>query len=200
MSNSSATGGYLLPLTSQGPPGGLTLRQFLQTMVVGVSGYPTSLVRPDWQREEPLSPTVDTDWIAFGIIENQTEPGFAYTDAVLNPDNSISYSLNRQRTLQIRIAFYGPNSGDNIGSFIDGFQIQQNLEALRSANMGFKECSSAMRAPELVNELWNDRWDVTLVLVMQDLRTYNVLSFASASVTVNTVFENPYSKTINVGG
>lgn len=191
--NSSATGGYLNPSSSSAPPGGLTLDQFLQTMVVGISGYPTTLVRPRWQLEAPLQPRVNVDWVSFGIHQNTPD-----ANAAVDLDFDGDYFLNRQKTLELLVSFYGPHSGDNISAFTDGFQIQQNLAALRSANMGFKESSASIRVPELVNELWMDRWDMTLILVIQELRTYNVLSFASAVVTINTVFENPYSKTINV--
>lgn len=193
--SSSQTGGYLLPTFTQTPPAGLTLVQFLQTVIVGISGYPQTLVRPSWQVEPPLMPNFDVDWIAFGINSN-TPDAFAYTSL----DQNGNYDLSRRKTLELAVIFYGPNSMDNISAFTDGFQLTQNVGSLNSANMGFQNCSRALHVPELINEIWFDRWDMTLTLDIQVERVYKITSFLAAAVTINTVTKNgPYSKNIPVG-
>ena len=74
--------------------------------------------------------------------------------------------------------------------FRDGFQIQQNLEALRLANMGFNGISPAIRGPDLLNQRWVDRWEMTLTLVRTVQRVYPILLFASVAGTINTILEN----------
>lgn len=184
MSNTSATGGYLTPSSSQPLPGGLTLEQFIQTVIVGISGYPGTLVRPKWQVAPPKQPDIGTDWIAFGLVINNPDAN-AYSwldEAGIN-------QLKRQESLDVQCAFYGPNSQENMSIFRDGFQIQQNLEALRLANMGFTGVSGAIRAPDLVNERWIDRYEMTVTLCRQVQRTYAILSFVSVDGIVHTVVQ-----------
>lgn len=179
---SSATGGYMAPTSSQPLPGGLTLTQFIQSVIVGISSYNGTLVRPKWQANPPKQPSIETDWIAFGIA-NILPDANAYTN--LRQDGT--YELQRQETMDIQVAFYGPNAAENISIFRDGFQVTQNLEALLSAGMGFKGISSAIRGPDLLNERWVERYETVLTLVRLVQRVYPVLSFASASGTIHTV-------------
>ncbi len=187
MPNNSASGGYLVPTSSQPLPGGLTLDQFIQTVLVGISGYTNTLVRPKWQVAPPKQPDISTDWIAYGIAMNGT-PNNAYVDI----DDAGVTHLGRQESLEVQCAFYGPNAQENIAAFRDGFQLQQNLDAMKLANMGFKECSRIIRGPDLINERWVDRYEMLLTLVRRVQRVYPILSFASAMGTIHTVVQgNP---------
>lgn len=184
MSNTSATGGYLTPSSNEGT-GPLTLTQFLQKMIAGISGYNGTLVRPAWQIEDPKQPDILVNWIAFGITQNTPD-----ANAWTGYDAAGNFSLQRQESLEIQCSFYGPNAFDNIGIFRDGFQLQQNLESLRAADMGFTEIGPAIRGPDLVNERWVERYVVVLTLVRRVVRGYSVLSFASASGTIHTDFNS----------
>lgn len=177
--NSSATGGYLLP--SDAAPE-LTLTQFIQTVIVGITGFDSKLVRPRWQIEPPKQPGIEVNWVAFGIDQNM---GDANAQTQLNGIGPTS--LRRQEMLSVRCSFYGPNALENTSAFRDGFQITQNLEALLIANMGFQGFSSAVNTADFFNERWYNRYDITLELVRQVQRTYQVLSFASASGIIHTV-------------
>lgn len=181
---SSSTGGYLKP-TTLSLPNSLTLEQFIQTVIVGISGYSGPLVRPSWQISPPKTPDIDVNWIAYGITTN-TGDANAYVE--LNSLGTAS-NLTRQESLQIGLTFYGPNCLDNAAAFRDGFQLQQNLDGLRTARMGFTEFSQIIHAPELVNERWFNRCDMTLTLARQVLRTYEIVSFASASGIIHTDLE-----------
>jgi len=180
---SSATGGYL-PSTLTPLPGGLTLAQFIQTVIVGISGYPASSVRPSYQVEPPKQPDVLVDWIAFNIQIIAQD-----ANAYVGMNEFDVTQLSRQEAINVVCSFYGPNSGDNVSAFVDGFQVTQNLEALTAADMGFTACGFPTRAPELVNERWVDRYDVTVTLARKVVRTYQILPFASAQGTIHTVTE-----------
>lgn len=195
MSNNSSTGGYLVPSASQPLPGSLTLDQFIQTVIVGISGYDPTLVRPRWQVAPPKQPDIAIDWIAYGIAQNAPDAN-AYV--WLNDANVAN--LNRMETLRIQIAFYGPNCQENIAVFRDGFQIYQNVEALTLANMGFNGCGPATHGPDLVNERWINRYEMELVLMRQVQRTYPILSFASAIGSIHTVVDgNDYTEPWSIG-
>lgn len=185
MPNTSATGGYLRPTSSSPLPGGLSLEDFIQSVIVGVTGYAGPLVRPKWQQNPPKNPDVGTDWIAFGVQINSPDAN-AYTGL----DSDGNDLLLRMEKLQVQVAFYGPNGQENSAVFRDAFQVQQNLEALRAANMGFNGVTDAIRGPDLLNQRWVDRWETVLTLVRTVQRVYPVLSFASAKGSIHTVIDN----------
>lgn len=185
MSNNSASGGYLRPPNSASIPPiprQLTLGQFLQTVIVGISGIDGTLVRPKWQINPPKQPDIDQDWIGFGI--NVLTPD---TYGFVGMDSSGATSTQRQEAIEVGLSIYGPNGLDVAGLIVDGFQIQQNLEALRSANMGFVETSPVRQVPDLVNERWINRVEMAIILRRQITRTYPIVSILSASGSVHTV-------------
>ncbi len=191
MSNTSATGGYLTPTSSEGFPGGITLTQFIQTVIVGISGYPDTLVRPKWQVAPPKQPDISTDWIAFAVsVFSPDANAYVWLD-----DQNVT-NLSRHETLEIQCAFYGNNAISNIGAFRDGFQLQQNLEAMGSVNMGFAGVSQIIRGPDLINERFVERLEMSLFLRRQVMRVYPILSFASASGIIHTIVN---SEELNVG-
>lgn len=186
--------GYLLPTSTDPLPGGLSLEDFIQTVIVGISGITGTLVRPKWQENPPKTPAINVNWIAFAIQISAPDAN-AYTG--MTPQNIDI--LQRNESLAIQIAFYGPDGMTNIRAFQDGFQMQQNLEAMRLAAMGFTGFTPALRGPDLINERWVQRWETTLTLNRMVQRVYPVLSFASAVGTIHTVVDNEeYEQTFEV--
>lgn len=183
MTNTSATGGYLAPTTTQALPGGLTLNQFIQSVLVGLSGLSGTLVRPDWQKEPPKSPDIGVDWLAFGVREI-TPDTFAYT---AEQDSGDGGEFQRQEGLEVLCHFYGDNALAYAGLVSDGFQLQQNLAGLRTANMGFTETSRIIHSPELINERYRDRFIMSVFLRRQIQRVYPLLQILSANGTIHTV-------------
>lgn len=179
--STSATGGYLLPKTTEKPPGNLTLMQFLQTVVVGVSGLPGSMVRPKWQVAPPKQPDIIDNWAAIGIKALTPSPN-SYV-GLDEDDNNVSY---RQETIDLSCSLYGPDAVELSSLIRDGFQIQQNLEALTLANMGFVETTPALHIPDLVNGRFLNRLEMSIILRRQVRRTYSILPILSANGTVHT--------------
>ena len=181
MTGSSTVAGYIRPSNISKPPNRLTLLQFIQTVLVGLSGIDGSLVRPKWQPKPPPQPDPETNWIAFGIIED--EPTF---NGAIVTDNAGVTTQQRQRKLTIQTSFYGPNALDFIELVQDGFQLGQNLAALKSANMGLTETTRAIHIPELVNEVWIDRYEMSVILQREVISTYPIVTITSASGTIFT--------------
>ena len=179
--STSATGGYALPSYTQPNPKSLTLTQFIQTVLCGVSGINGKLCRPKWQQEPPQMPDISVNWLAFGIASSN--PSFnAYI--AMNPDNTTQYQ--RQEQLEVQVSVYGPDALDTVGLITDGLQIPQNLAGLLSANMGMVEVTKALHIPELINERFFNRYELALVLNRQVQRLYPILNFLSATGIIYT--------------
>lgn len=180
--NTSATGGYLLPSSTQSLPGNLTLVQFIQTVLVGLTGLSGTLVRPSWQVAPPKNPDLTVNWMAFGdLLHSPDANAYVGVDA---DDNAI---MQRHEAIEIPCSFYGPEAMEYASLVRDGFQIQQNLEALRLANMGFVEVNQARRMPDLVNERWINKVVMSVFLRREIIRSYPILTILSAAGTVHTV-------------
>ena len=122
------------------------------------------------------------DWSAFGLQEEDSDT-FAYNS--INTDNQNVFM--RMEALTLQCSFYGPHSL-RFGRIVrDGFQIGQNREALQSAKMDFVSTSKMVRAPDLINERWVNRWEMSVYLRAEDLRTYPILTFLSSSGTLNAL-------------
>ena len=196
MTNNSSTGGFLQP-SPQFPavPDGLTFQQFLQSVFAGISGLPGDLVRPAWQPEEPKQPDGNTNWLAFGLTNNEASDNAFVGSAVVS--NQIVNVTQRMEDLEILCSFYGPLSQEYMQLTRDGFQIQQNLESLTLAGMGFVEARRGHRLPENVNGIWIDRWQMNFYLTRQILRAYPILTFLSASGTLTGVLDSGVVKNVD---
>lgn len=176
----SATGGFLQP-NPQPPvlvtlPPNLTLVQFIQTLLVGLSAFPGTNVRPEWQPEPPKEPDLPVNWLAFGI--NNSTPD---ANAFVSTNAGGVTTLMRNELLEVDVSVYGPAAYDNMALIRDGFQLTQNLASLKAANMGFAYDTPARHIPDYVNGRFIDRWRTEFFLRRQIQRTYPILSFTSAS-------------------
>lgn len=183
--NTSRTGGYLSPITPNPFPKRLNLTQFIQTVLAGITGLPGQLVRPEWQIAPPKQPDILTNWLAFKVVE-----GEAVAYSYVGMDAEGNTTSERQVSLHVTCSFYGPDAFENAAILRDGFQIQQNLTALREAKMGFTEAKRTIHLPDLVNERFVNRVIMEVVLQKCDQRSYPIVSLVSAAGTIHTVLGN----------
>lgn len=168
---------YIRPSSTVGLPNDLTLTQFIQTVMVGLSGLSGTLVRPKWQAEPPKNPPdITTNWMALGI-------DLAIPDAngYISPGDDDGLDSQRHETLDVGCSIYGPEALEIYGLIRDGFQIPQNREALTEANMGFVEILPARKIPELVNERFYNRVETSVILRREIIRSYGVPTIISAT-------------------
>ncbi|MBO2926654.1 phage neck terminator protein [Metapseudomonas otitidis] len=175
MANTSATGGYLAPVGA--PACDTDLEDILQAMVVGITGMPGRMVRPRWQPGNPKQPEPTTDWCAIGVTETVQDANPAITH---DPNGQGVDVYVRHQELRVLATFYGPAAQGYAQRLADGITIPQNGEALRAQGFSFIEALPPIAVPELVNQQWVRRYDMTLRLRRKTERTYPVLNILSA--------------------
>jgi len=177
-SNTSATGGYLLPAPAPTPLEGAALLAFLQGYVVGVTGLPGDMVRPRWQPEPPNIPQAGNLWAAIGVTSRPTDT-YAFTRQL----EDTSTELQRHEELDMLCSFYDLGSGglaDNAVALLrDGLQVDQNREPLFLAGMGLVGSDDPVAVPSLLKMRWLYRVDMNVKLRRVILRNYPVLTILS---------------------
>lgn len=179
MSNTSATGGYLRATNTQ--VDNLDLRRFIGTVLVGISGYAPEFVRPAWQPNPARIPGIDVDWMAFGMTSRRADND-PYQVEKENGDLTLQI---RHEELDFLLTFYGPNCIGNAAAFRDATDVTQNQEALYLAGMAIVDVSDITHAPELVNERWFDRCDMTMTIRREIRREYRILNFVAANGVIH---------------
>jgi hypothetical protein len=179
MTNTSATGGYLLP-TYIPDIEDLAFDEVLQSIVVGVTGMPGALVRPRWQPVPLPQPEADVDWVAVGITD-ETEEG----SSIEHKPYGEGYDLETTHNLiEVTVSFYGPNSRRTANTFRDGIRVAQNREIMQQNDLGFVDVVRLVAVPELINEVWRQRSDVTFRLRRATVRTYAVENLVKGDGTI----------------
>jgi hypothetical protein len=200
--NDSASGGYLLP---EAPPdGGAALQQTLQQMVVGATGLDGTLVRPRWQPTPPVQPPVTVVWASIGIVRRDADdyPVLVHDGATTFPGASGPGvdRMQRHETITVQASFYGPDADGYAAMFRDGMYVQQNSEGIEALSMKLLDVEDVQKVPELVNQQWIDRADVTIRLRHQIDRVYPVLNIDAAQVDIiaNGVGTDTRTETVTV--
>lgn len=177
MTNTSATGGVLLPQQPY-PLDDDQLDALIQGLVTACTGIDGSLVRPRWQASPPKQPLVNVNWCAIGITGSSVDAGPVIT---YDPINNVG-PYARHETLDLVATFYGPNSKQYCALLRDGLAIPQNTDVLRANDMAYVSCGPIRTYPELVNEVWRKRQDMGVTLRRKVTRTYQIQNIAIVAV------------------
>lgn len=190
MTNTSATGGPLLPNPSPAPAPleGKALLTFLQNFVVGITGMPGAMVRPRWQSEPPNIPQDGNAWAAIGIMRRPSDdwPFIGHVTNTANPQGADQ--LQRHESLYLLASFYDDGvSGmaDFYASLLrDGLAIDQNREILQTNGMGLIDCEEMLSVPSLIKVRWLYRVDLPFGIRRAIVREYPVLNVEEGVATV----------------
>lgn len=199
--NTSATGGYLVPvvqnlLFNQGGFGqlgfgivaqyGAELDAIFQTMAWTMTGLDPTLVRPRWQPTVPIQPEAGTDWCSIGVTGIQEDDNPALTEVPNAAGDGYVTMFVRHESISVLASFYGP-SGQRFAAFCrDGLKIPQNNDMLKQFNMGLIGVDRMRSAPDLVNQQWVRRYDLPFSIKRQVVRTYEILDIVSAQIQFST--------------
>ncbi|HAK35614.1 MAG TPA: hypothetical protein DCM44_13975 [Pantoea sp.] len=178
VSNSSTSAGYLTPVSAP-QAYDETLERELSQWVRALSGLPAGMVRPRWTATQAAIPAADVDWCGFGIIGFTADDGPAF---VRQTDDS--NQLWRHEVIETLASFYGPHSQSIATLFRDGLTIEQNNETLKQNELSLADYSELTAFPELINNQWVRRYDITVRLRRKIIRTYGVRSIITPNVTI----------------
>ena len=184
MPNTSATGGYLADVTQ--PAEGVAFRRFIGELLRGVTGLPGDMVRPSWQENPPPMPAYGADWLAYGVTARRVEAGDPWQAEKTDGTGS---ALRRHEMLDVQCTAYGNNAEAILAALRDGLDVAQNREKLFLASMTVADCGQIVHTPELVNERWWNRADMTITLRREVRREYPILTFLAAAGSVDALRE-----------
>ncbi|WP_419687269.1 LIC_12616 family protein [Burkholderia theae] len=193
--NDSSTGGYLAPAVDTPPDEDDALDDLVHDLVAGITALSPDLVRPRWQPVVAKQPEPGINWCAFGI---QTQTPDASPAIVHNGANEGSDTYIRHQDLDVLCTFYGPAAKGYAQRLADGLALPQNREQLQLLDMAFVSVSEIRAVPDLVNQQWVRRYDMTVMLRRKVTRTYAVLNLKSAQASTTTDASPPVTSTINV--
>jgi hypothetical protein len=177
--NDSSTGGYLAPAVDARLVEDDTLDDLVHGLITGVTGLPGNLVRPRWQPSVAQQPDPSVDWCALGIQEQEVDasPAIQHDGIIDGHDTYI-----RHQRFDALCTFYGPHAKGYAQRLADGLAIPQNREQLQLQDMALVGVGAIRAVPDLVNQQWVRRYDITITLRRKITRTYAVLNLKSATV------------------
>jgi hypothetical protein len=180
IANTSATGGPLSPLTDviSLPLDDVALDAVFQTLVVDLTGLSGDLVRPRWQSNVPKQPEPNVNWCAIGVTDVQQDDGpWLVYDPVTNTEQYWDHEL-----VNVLASFYGPNSQGFARLLRAGLNVPQNTEELLPYAIRYISCGPIRQAPELVNQQWIRREDLSLQFRRKVTMIYGVENILVADI------------------
>lgn len=178
MSNNSSTEpGWLTP-TSPDPVYDEALDAQLSQWISSVSGLPAEEVRPRWREDPLLMPSLETTWCAFGITAWSSDDNPAFSRQT---DESVQFW--RHETFACTASFYGPAGMTFAARFRDGIAVPQNNAALNALGFSLRGEIFLNPCPELIEQTWVLRYDMTAQLRRKIVREYAIQSLVAAPVT-----------------
>lgn len=193
--NDSSTGGYLTPAIDVLPAEDDALDDLVHDLITGVTGLPGNLVRPRWQPSVAQQPEPSIDWCALGIQEQEVDasPAIQHDGTTEGHDTYI-----RHQRFDVLCTFYGPHAKGYAQRLADGLAIPQNREQLQLQDMALVGVGAIRAAPDLVNQQWVRRYDITITLRRKITRTYSVLNLKLATVATTTDSSTPMASVSNI--
>lgn len=179
MVHDSTTRGYLAPV-GEVPKYDEALEREISRWIRGVSGLPATLVFPRWTDPQPPVPENGTTWCGFGI----TTVPMAFSPASVQVSEETSEQWAWERVTVI-CCFYGPRGASAAAAFRAGVFVEQNNTELNNrAGLTLTEVGTLYNLPELINNQWVRRYDLTITLTRKTTRTYNINAIADVNIAM----------------
>ncbi|GHV49918.1 hypothetical protein FACS1894216_01160 [Synergistales bacterium] len=174
MPNTSATGGYL---SETGAITRIQLENLWHDVIAGLTGIPGKFVRPAFQEDPGATPGSAATWAAFQI-KNDDANNYPHEQHYGEGDGeSVVYDQTGKNVL---ISFYGADADDKADIFRRALHIRQNRDALRASGVAVTWVDAPMQMPELVNDKWLRRVDLTVHAVIDIAGAYQIRNLLRA--------------------
>ncbi|AIR07168.1 bacteriophage protein [Cedecea neteri] len=177
MNNDSTTAGYLTPVGDL-PKYDEALEREISRWIRGVSGLAKEFVFSRWTDPQPQIPKNGINWCGFGITSMPRPVTLANIQTTEEESEQWSWE-----TVVVICCFYGPQGASIAATFREGIYVAQNNAELNKTGLSLVDTSPLISAPELINNQWVRRYDLTATLSRKNIRTYNIRTIQSAPVT-----------------
>ncbi|MCD9249018.1 hypothetical protein LUS38_17575 [Escherichia coli] len=177
MSNDSTARGYLTPV-GEGPKYDEELEREISRWIRGVSGLPAKAVFSRWTDPQPLIPKNGVTWCGFGIT-TVPQP-LSQSDVQVSDEQSEQWTWEQ---VTVICCFYGPLGSRTASTFRSGIFVEQNNAELNLSGLSLVDAGTIYNLPELINNQWVRRYDLTITLSRKNTRTYNVRTLEDAPVS-----------------
>ncbi|MDV0592625.1 hypothetical protein RZP54_27190 [Raoultella ornithinolytica] len=141
-----------------------------------MTGLDKNVVYPRWTDPQIQIPKNGTTWCAFGITGIQEDFNPAYRQG---EESAEQWS---HETVSLILCFYGPQGLATATRFRDGLLVAQNNEELNRSGLTFMQQGRILNLPELINNQWVRRYDISVDLRRKITRQYGIQSLVDAPV------------------
>jgi len=180
--NTSATGGFLVPTERNGALSDQQLEDLIQAWIVGLTQLAPDLVRPAWQPDPPPIPEFTVPcWVAFSIMRTVSDwdPVVQHYTGAGQPRGDTVF---RNQQIEMTATFYGREAGDRALDLRMGAGIRQNSEWLDPVKL--VSVDDQITVSEVIKGRWQRRVDVNVVLRRPVQFTYAVLDVGGVYGTI----------------
>ena len=84
--------------------------------------------------------------------------------------------------MSLILCFYGPQALATATRFRDGLLVSQNNDELNRSGLTFLQMGRILNLPELINNQWVRRYDISVDLRRKIIRQYGIQSLVDAPV------------------
>ena len=168
----------------------IDLDQIFQDAVAQITGLDGSMVVERFQPIPTRRPEVSDDWCAVGVISAESDD----TPIIQAADDPSQVLFIDHERLDVLASFYGPKGSNTAKRLRDGIKIPQNMEALKANGIYLTDARRIQRVGALVNQQFQNRYDLGLVFMRRVERLYPIGRFES--VQIHIFDDHPQNKPV----
>lgn len=172
------------------PISGAAFNKVLHDWLMGLTGLPGNMIMPRWQIIPPNIPdSTIVDWMTFGVTRKSRQGTAFVRHHSAAPSIGLPNGFDqnvRWEEFTVLCSIYGPNHDMTETAISQGMWIMQNNESLLQNQIRPIGTDEIVLVPELIKEIWIQRWDLSISMTRQVVLNYAVEDIASAIGSIET--------------